>query len=52
MSWFKHTPPKNPPPVRHHLHPHRTSPVADKMLEEAKAMGPAEKNKKKKSSTS
>jgi hypothetical protein len=52
MSWFKHTPPKNPPVSKFNLQPHRTSPVAEKMMEEAKLMGPMKKTKKKKSSTS
>ena len=51
MSWFKHTPPKNPPPLRPHVQHHRGSPVAEKALEEAKATGPF-KEKKKKSSAS
>lgn len=52
MSWFKHTPPKNPPVSKTILHPYRSSPVAEKMMEEAKLLGPMKKTKKKKSSTS
>lgn len=37
MSWYKRTPtPKNPPK----LTPHRTSPAAEKRLEESKLAGP------------
>ena len=52
MSWFKHTPPKNPPPVRHHVQHHRGSPASERALEEAKTAGPVRLSKKKKSSTS
>lgn len=45
MSWFKHSPPKNPPPVKHHVQHHRNSPASERMLEQAKETGPA-KNKK------
>ena len=45
MSWFKHKPPKHPPNPKHHLHPHRSSPASERMLEQAKETGPA-KNKK------
>jgi hypothetical protein len=50
MSWFKHKPPKYPPhtstgPVSH---PHRTSPVSEKILEEIKKQvrGKTTKSKK------
>jgi hypothetical protein len=36
MSWFKHKPPKHPPNPKHHLHPHRSSPAAERAMEEAK----------------
>jgi hypothetical protein len=36
MSWFKHKPPKHPPPPKVHLHPHHTSPLAEKHLQEQK----------------
>jgi len=49
MSWFKHTPPKNPPPIRHHVQHHRNSPASERMMEQAKATGPEQD---KKSSTS
>jgi hypothetical protein len=42
MSWFKHSPPKHPP-HRAHTAPYRTSPAAEKMLDEAKKTGPKER---------
>jgi len=45
MSWFRHTPPKNPPPVKHHVQQHRSSPATERMLAQAKEAGPS-KNKK------
>lgn len=36
MSWFKHKPPKHPPPPKFHSHPHHTSPMAEKLLKEQK----------------
>ena len=48
MSWFKHSPPKHPPLQKHHLTPHRTSPAAERMMEEAKATSPKIKQKKSK----
>lgn len=40
MSWFKRSPqPKAPP----HREPKRTSPIADRKLEESKKTGPAKK---------
>ena len=47
MSWFKHSPPKYPPSQKHHLQPHRTSPAAEKMMDEAKKAGPDNTQKKK-----
>jgi hypothetical protein len=47
MSWFKHSPPKHPP-HRSHPHPHRSSPAAERMMEEAKATSPKVKQKKSK----
>jgi hypothetical protein len=44
MSWFKHSPIKHPP-QRPHPHPHRTSPAAERMLEQAKSLGPDKKKK-------
>ena len=46
MSWFKRSPPKHPPLKKHHPHPYRSSPASEKMMEEAKEIGPAKKNKK------
>ena len=43
MSWFRHKPAKNPPPVRH---PHRSSPAAERAMQEAKATGPTQPKKK------
>jgi hypothetical protein len=40
MSWFKHSPPKHPPLHRHRPHPHRSSPAAERMMEEAKQTAP------------
>jgi hypothetical protein len=48
MSWFKHSPPKHPPLQKHHSTPHRTSPAAERMMEEAKATSPKIKQKKSK----
>ena len=45
MSWFKRRPRKNEP-QKPHTPPHRSSPSAEKMMEEAKAIGPKIKNKK------
>jgi len=45
MSWFKHSPPKHPPLQKHHPAPHRTSPAAERMMEEAKATSPKIKQK-------
>jgi len=45
MSWFKHSPPKHPPLQKHHPHPHRTSPAAERMLDQAKDTGPVKKKK-------
>jgi hypothetical protein len=39
MSWFKHSPPKHPP-HRNHTAPHRTSPAAERAMEEAKKTAP------------
>jgi hypothetical protein len=36
MSWFKHKPPKHPPTPKHHPHPHRSSPAAERAMDEAK----------------
>jgi hypothetical protein len=46
MSWFKHSPPKHPPPIKHHVQHHRRSPASQRIKEEAKATGPALTNKK------
>lgn len=40
MSWFKRSPLKNPPKEKPHLGPHRTSPISEKILKEAKKTGP------------
>ena len=50
MSWFKHSPPKHPPPIKHHVQHHRSSPATERMSEEAKKTGPnLKKNRTKKS---
>jgi hypothetical protein len=36
MSWFRHNPPKHPPPLKNHAHPHRSSPSTDRAMEQAK----------------
>lgn len=46
MSWFKHSPPKHPPAQKHHAHPHRTSPAAERMMEEAKKTAPPKQTPK------
>ena len=35
MSWFKHSPPKHPP-IKDRTPPHRTSPSANRAMEETK----------------
>lgn len=42
MSWFKHSPPKYPP---NHTPPppHRSSPITEKSLNDAKKTGPKKK---------
>lgn len=40
MSWYRRKPRKNEP--QKHVHPHRTSPATEKMLEEAKKTGPVQ----------
>ena len=47
MSWYNRKPRRNEP-NKHHLAPHHTSPLADKMMEEAKKTGPSETVKVKK----
>jgi hypothetical protein len=43
MSWYNKRPVKNPP--KPHTAPHRTSPVTEKSMKEAKKTGP-QKNEK------
>jgi hypothetical protein len=43
MSWFKKTPPKNPPKPKNTVHPHKTSPITQKHMDEAKKTGPDKK---------
>jgi hypothetical protein len=45
MSWFKRAPRRNEPPKHHVYHPPQATPAAQRMLEEAKALGPDKKNK-------
>lgn len=45
MSWFKKSPRKNEPAKQHSM-PHHTSPITERMMEEAKATGPDYKSKK------
>lgn len=51
MSWFRHTPPKHPPPIRPHVQHHRSSPATERIKEESKAIGPQKQYPDKKSST-
>jgi hypothetical protein len=46
MSWFKRSPRKNEP-YKPPTIPHHTSPASDKMMEEAKKIGPARPKKEK-----
>ena len=46
MSWFKHKPPKHPPTTKYHPHPHRSSPAAERAMEEAKQTSPKAKTPK------
>jgi hypothetical protein len=46
MSWFKRKPPKYPPLPKSNQTPHRTSPAADKAMEEAKQTGVSSSSKK------
>jgi hypothetical protein len=46
MSWFKRSPPKHPPATKNHQPPHRTSPAAEKAMEEAKRTGVSKSSKK------
>jgi hypothetical protein len=46
MSWFKRSPRRNEPQKTHVYHPPQTTPASERMLEEAKAIGPFKKNKK------
>jgi hypothetical protein len=46
MSWFKRKP-RIKEPAKHLPH-HRTSPASEKMLDEAKKLGPEKKSSKKK----
>ena len=46
MSWFKRAPRRNEPQKPHVYHPPQTTPAAERMLEEAKAIGPLKKNKR------
>lgn len=43
MSWFKKSPVKNPPKPKNTVHPHKTSPITQKHMEEAKKTGPDKK---------
>lgn len=45
MSWFNRKPRKNEPTKPHRL-PHFSSPATERMMEEAKALGPNYKSKK------
>ena len=45
MSWFKRAPRRNEPLKSHVYHPPQLTPASERMLEEAKAAGPAKKNK-------
>jgi hypothetical protein len=45
MSWFKKAPVKNPPKPKNTVHPHKTSPISEKALKEAKKTGPDKKVK-------
>ena len=47
MSWFKRSPRKNEP-YKPHSQPHHTSPATERMLEEAKKIGPTKVKKKSK----
>ena len=38
MSWFKHTPVRHPP---YHPQPHRTSPAAERAMQQAKQTAPS-----------
>ena len=49
MSWFKHSPPKHPP-HKPHITPHRTSPAAERAMDEAKEAGPKIKKPRSKKS--
>jgi len=46
MSWFKRAPRRNEPPKHYVYHPPQTTPAAQRMLEEAKALGPDKKEQK------
>lgn len=48
MSWFKRSPRKHEP-AKSHAVPHHTSPAAERMMEEAKSIGPKNKTKNHKS---
>ena len=48
MSWFRHSPPKHPPLAKNHQAPHRTSPAAERAMEEAKQTGVSKPPSKKK----
>jgi hypothetical protein len=46
MSWFKRAPRRHEPQKHHVYHPPQNTPATERMLEEAKALGPDKKNKK------
>ena len=46
MSWFKRAPRRHELQKHHVYHPPQTTPATQRMLEEAKALGPDKKNKK------
>ena len=45
MSWFKRAPRRHEPQKPHVYHPPQTTPATERMLEEAKSLGPDRKNK-------
>lgn len=49
MSWFKRAPRRHEPLKSHVYHPPQNTPATERMLEEAKALGPVKKNKQVKS---
>lgn len=49
MSWFKRSPRRNEPYKPHVYHPPQTTPATERMLDEAKQIGPDKKKKKIKS---